>query len=151
MPICFYYIRPTNIEYILDNNQIKENNSEKDENTSQTMSLTGGNKIALIECPICLDDKKNEDFIIINCGHQFCVTCIEDYLFGGKNSFICAYCRCDIKKITLKNRYYYYKFKVNTILFKFITDELVIVYRVKVLLFLSFLLITTGLWMVFSV
>ena len=66
MPICFYHVRPINIEFILlENNKysqdIKDNSDKTDENITETISL----KNALIECPICLDEKKNEEFISV--------------------------------------------------------------------------------------
>jgi hypothetical protein len=151
MPICFYHVRPINIEFVLiDDNKyikdIKDNIDKTDENISQTISL----KNVLVECPICLDEKKNEEFIIINCGHEFCIMCFESYLFGGKNDYNCAYCRTQIENIKLKNRYYYYKFKINIFLMNYLTDEIIIVYRIKALAFLSVLLIITGLGMLFS-
>ena len=59
------------------------------------------------ECCICMDQKEAENICQLNCGHSFCVTCIDSYLKSIKNKnihVICALCRRKVKKITFKKK-----------------------------------------------
>ncbi len=151
MSICFYHIRPINIKYEFGEiNDIEKYNQDASFNSivSNEECESG---ILLIECPICLEYKKKEDSVILNCQHKFCINCLEIYLFRSNNDFVCAYCRLDINKITIYNKYYYYKFRLYTFLLNFTRDEVILVYRGKAILLLLILLILFGLGVLFSV
>jgi len=45
-------------------------------------------------CPICLDDLCEDDFIYLNCGHKFCKNCISSLQEYNLN---CSICRSKIK------------------------------------------------------
>jgi uncharacterized protein YjgD (DUF1641 family) len=54
-----------------------------------------------MECSICIN-KINENYTLLECGHQFCNECIGEWI--QKNSQKnCPNCRCDIVKITIFN------------------------------------------------
>jgi len=59
------------------------------------------------ECCICMDQKEEENICQFNCGHTFCVSCIDTSLktFRDRNQdVICALCRSEVKKITFKKQ-----------------------------------------------
>jgi hypothetical protein len=59
------------------------------------------------ECCICMEQKEEENICQFNCGHVFCVTCIDRSLktFRDRNQdVICALCRTEVKKITFKKQ-----------------------------------------------
>jgi hypothetical protein len=59
------------------------------------------------ECCICMDQKEAENICQLNCGHSFCVSCIDTSLktFRDRNQdVICALCRTKVKKITFKKQ-----------------------------------------------
>jgi len=59
------------------------------------------------ECCICMDQKEEENICQLNCGHSFCVSCIDTSLktFRDRNQdVICALCRGEVKKITFKKQ-----------------------------------------------
>ena len=54
------------------------------------------------ECCICMEQKKNTEFCILNCKHLFCITCITKNLHKNIN---CPVCRTIIVNITVQNNY----------------------------------------------
>lgn len=59
------------------------------------------------ECCICIDKKEEENICQFNCGHSFCVSCIDTSLktFKDRNQdVICSLCRANVKKITFKKQ-----------------------------------------------
>jgi hypothetical protein len=59
------------------------------------------------ECCICMDKKEGENICQFNCGHTFCVTCVDTSLktFKDRNKdVICALCRTEVTKITFKTQ-----------------------------------------------
>ena len=59
------------------------------------------------ECCICMDQKEEDNICQLNCGHSFCVTCVDASIksFRDRNQYvICALCRTEVKKITFKNQ-----------------------------------------------
>jgi hypothetical protein len=59
------------------------------------------------ECCICMDQNEAENICQLNCGHTFCVTCIDTSLktFKDRNKdVICALCRTEVTKITFKKQ-----------------------------------------------
>ena len=59
------------------------------------------------ECCICIEEKEAENICQFNCGHTFCVTCIDTSLTIFKNrnqDVICSLCRAKVQKITLKTQ-----------------------------------------------
>jgi len=59
------------------------------------------------ECCICMDKKEAENICQLNCGHSFCVSCIDTSLktFRDRNQdVICALCRSEVKRIIFKKQ-----------------------------------------------
>lgn len=59
------------------------------------------------ECCICIEQKEVENICQFNCGHTFCVTCIDTSLKTFKNrnqDVICSLCRSKVQKITFKTQ-----------------------------------------------
>ena len=59
------------------------------------------------ECCICIEQKEAENICQFNCGHTFCVTCIDTSLTIFKNrnqDVICSLCRAKVQKITFKTQ-----------------------------------------------
>jgi hypothetical protein len=59
------------------------------------------------ECCICIEQKEAENICQFNCGHTFCVICIDTSLktFRDRNQdVICSLCRAKVKKITFKKQ-----------------------------------------------
>lgn len=53
------------------------------------------------ECNICYENHKNENFVSLNCKHEFCKTCVKNAIKSDKRKTpCCAYCREKISKIT---------------------------------------------------
>ena len=53
------------------------------------------------ECCICYNNCKSEDFVSLNCKHEFCKTCIKNSIKSDKRPEpCCAYCRGKISKMT---------------------------------------------------
>lgn len=56
----------------------------------------------IIECGICYDELSKNNFIKLNCGHEFCKDCIKKSLQNEiKTTFCCAFCRTEIKTFEL--------------------------------------------------
>ena len=54
-----------------------------------------------------MEQKEEENICQFNCGHVFCVTCIDRSLktFRDRNQDVnCALCRSEVKKITFKKK-----------------------------------------------
>lgn len=58
----------------------------------------------MCECGICYDEKIHQEFVKLNCGHEFCKECIKQTL---KNVTTitpqCAFCRGEINKIEMSS------------------------------------------------
>lgn len=53
------------------------------------------------DCPICMDEKEP---VQLNCGHNFCVDCIEQSTCSRLKSFItCALCREEVHEVKVLN------------------------------------------------
>jgi len=55
------------------------------------------------ECNICYETTCNENFVKLNCSHQFCKECVKKTLHTCDNNAKCAYCRIEIKTITISS------------------------------------------------
>jgi hypothetical protein len=56
------------------------------------------------ECIICYDEHKKQDFIKLNCGHEFCKDCIKQSLQNEKKiTPCCALCRTNIINFEIKH------------------------------------------------
>jgi len=56
------------------------------------------------ECSICYDEHEKQNFIKLNCGHEFCKDCIKQSLQNEiKKTPCCAFCRADIKIFEIKH------------------------------------------------
>jgi hypothetical protein len=62
-------------------------------------------KLLEIECNICYEIHNNENFIKLNCNHEFCKGCVKKILKSCRifNDPCCAYCREQIITFTYKN------------------------------------------------
>jgi hypothetical protein len=63
-------------------------------------------KLLEIECNICYQLHNNENFIKLNCNHEFCKECVNKILKSCRvfNDPCCAYCREQINTFTYKNK-----------------------------------------------
>lgn len=60
------------------------------------------------ECSICYENIQVEHISKLNCGHEFCNTCLVNTIKSDKRKEAhCAYCRTPIKKIYVKNEEYF--------------------------------------------
>jgi len=60
----------------------------------------------LQDCSICYDAVPTSDMITLNCSHEFCKTCLTNYLVTirpTKKSPCCALCRVLVKTLTFRN------------------------------------------------
>ena len=104
---------------IISNNIISNNIISNIDYTLATTSLIRSKPSELIldehikfseeqcECCICIDNKEAENICQFNCGHTFCVICIDTSLktFRDRNQdVICSLCRANVKKITFKKQ-----------------------------------------------
>ncbi len=57
------------------------------------------------ECAICFDNINSSERVVLNCEHQFCVTCINDYIkkYNKQQELSCALCRKRITTVGVKN------------------------------------------------
>jgi hypothetical protein len=57
------------------------------------------------ECAICFDNINSSDRVILNCNHQFCGVCINDYIkkYHNEIELSCALCRTKITTVSVKN------------------------------------------------
>jgi hypothetical protein len=62
-------------------------------------------KLIKIECNICYEIHNSENFIKLNCNHEFCKGCVKKILKSCRifNDPCCAYCREQIITFTYKN------------------------------------------------
>jgi hypothetical protein len=62
-------------------------------------------KIENCECNICYETKDKNDFVTLNCKHEFCKDCIKQSLQNVRtNAPQCAFCRTEIKNIELSSQ-----------------------------------------------
>lgn len=55
------------------------------------------------ECSICYDEHEKQQFIKLDCGHEFCKNCIKQYLQNERRkSPCCAFCRADINNFEIR-------------------------------------------------
>jgi len=87
--------------------QYKKENAEYEEVKTKLVSIQDevktkakklAEKFAAVSCPVCLENFDNEDINdtevrILDCGHQFCSPCIEEWL---KNNKTCPICIADV-------------------------------------------------------
>jgi len=50
------------------------------------------------DCSICYEEKKQYNFVKLNCGHEFCGICVKT-IIDKNDKPSCAFCRTDIKTI----------------------------------------------------
>jgi hypothetical protein len=56
------------------------------------------------DCNICYETIENKNFIKLNCGHEFCKSCIKKTLENEKkNNPSCAFCRAEINEFEISN------------------------------------------------
>lgn len=52
------------------------------------------------DCSICFENYEKEEFVKLNCNHEFCSVCLIETIKAAKsNNPRCAFCRADITKI----------------------------------------------------
>jgi hypothetical protein len=57
------------------------------------------------DCDICYENLEKDNFIKLNCGHEFCKVCIKKSLENEKkDKFTCAFCRAEINEFQLSNQ-----------------------------------------------
>ena len=72
---------------------------------------SGGKTVA--ECGICLsDDIPCSNMVKLGCGHEFCGDCAEMFINVKP---CCAFCRADVKKVSVGSESVLSKFKKNTL------------------------------------
>lgn len=118
-PILWFIDRVGDQQLITYYNIISNNIISNIDYTSPTTLLTRAKPSELIldedikfsqeqcKCCICIDNKEAENICQFNCGHTFCVTCIDTSLkiFRDRNKdVICSLCRAKVKKITFKKQ-----------------------------------------------
>ena len=66
----------------------------------QTTAVIPAKKVE--ECGICFESVKHNTFVVLNCGHEFCETCIKGTLDNIPNraSPSCAFCRREMTTFT---------------------------------------------------
>lgn len=53
------------------------------------------------ECPICMNEIKEKNYVMPNCGHRVCVNCfVTNVMVNKTTGHICSVCRTDIIKLT---------------------------------------------------
>ncbi|KAL4455066.1 hypothetical protein ABPG74_006448 [Tetrahymena malaccensis] len=65
-------------------------------------------KQKILECPICCQTKKNDDLVLLKCGHSFCQECLKEHINSlisqGKRSFdffTCLHCSLRLDPVEL--------------------------------------------------
>ena len=54
------------------------------------------------ECPICFEFLENQNQIIkTECDHQFCLTCLNEWLRRNPNNYTCPICRSNINNCVI--------------------------------------------------
>jgi len=57
------------------------------------------------DCNICYENYEKDNFVKLNCGHEFCKDCIKGYLKNvTTHEPQCAFCRAEIKNIELTSQ-----------------------------------------------
>ena len=51
-----------------------------------------------IECSVCYNSFKKTKFVSLNCKHEYCIDCTEQFI--NKNITSCPFCRNKISKLT---------------------------------------------------
>jgi len=63
------------------------------------------------ECNICYENQSKQEFVQLNCGHEFCKDCIKQSLKNVRTETPqCAFCRSEIIKFSLSNNQIYNEF-----------------------------------------
>jgi len=87
-----------NISLILDTINTNTNNTNNT-NTNNTNN-TNNNTEQIYECSICLENYNKDQFVILNCGHEFCKDCTKKTIRSDKRSHpCCAFCRKEVTKL----------------------------------------------------
>ena len=61
--------------------------------------------IELIQCGICWEEHSNQDFVKLNCNHEFCKDCIIKSVQNDiRENPCCAFCRNEVKTIVTKTQ-----------------------------------------------
>lgn len=84
-----------NISLVLE---VGENEEAKEEEVK-------GEEVSVEDCVICYESKKCMDFVILNCMHKFCGSCVQETL-KSHNKLCgpsCALCRTEMVSFTVKN------------------------------------------------
>lgn len=106
------------IDSILTANRVVNNqNSNNIEISFMKLAEPESNgAIECVECVICWESVKKENFVNLGCGHEFCKDCIQKSMLSyKKNGSRCPCCRAEIVKITSRSK------EVETELSKFIS------------------------------
>jgi hypothetical protein len=64
-----------------------------------------------LECSVCYNSFKNSKFISLNCKHEFCIDCTEQFI--NKNITSCPFCRNKISTLTCYTEELYNKLYKN--------------------------------------
>jgi len=63
------------------------------------------------ECNICYENQSKQEFVQLNCGHEFCKDCIKQSLKNVRTENPqCAFCRSEIRKLSISNNEIYNQF-----------------------------------------
>ena len=63
------------------------------------------------DCSICFENYKKDDFVKLNCGHEFCGNCVLETVKNSSLLARCALCRADINMIHVYSKEVEDKFK----------------------------------------
>ena len=99
------YSRSSFNEIIRETREIIETRQTKKFNIAIHV-VEQNDKLLEIECNICYQLHNNENFIKLNCNHEFCKECVNKILKSCRvfNDPCCAYCREKINTFTYKNK-----------------------------------------------
>ena len=89
---------------------LREYNRKKNERTWNIKHILCSMNMTTYECPICISDDLPEDNIIqTNCGHTYCVSCIDNLFTNTKYDKTprCSVCRTDITDVKISNELVY--------------------------------------------
>jgi hypothetical protein len=56
-----------------------------------------------VECPICYNKLNDDNFVYLNCNHEYCKDCIKQIMVMSEHKRTCPMCRCKINIIYVKN------------------------------------------------
>lgn len=94
------------IDTILQLNQINQNEEvlNRKFNIQTKISDKQENFDEICECVICYESYEKQNFVKLNCDHEFCKDCIIKSLQNERKLVVnCAYCRSEIKIFEIRN------------------------------------------------